>query len=306
MKWRIDDVPVFVAVVERGGITAAAQALAMPKSSVSKSITRLEHDLGVRLLDRNSRRVRVTSEGEAFFRQCQRIMDEIGETDAVMTGLTMVPRGRLTVATPPAFCQEVLAPHLADFHRRYPEIELDLVVTSHAVDMLGDQFDVAVVVGVQADSEFTQKSLLGGRLIWIAAPAYVAANDIGRDATDLLRHVQICERRYVARPLALKQDHQTLRLDVGPRAIRVNDPLAVREAVVHGAGVSFLPERYCRDLVRAGRLTKVGTEVEFDTSASILSAVFPSRRLVSARTRAFLDFLEEICAPLADADRRRA
>ena len=296
MKWRIDDIPVFHAVVETGGMTAAGAALGMPKSSVSKSIARLEHDIGVRLLDRNSRRVRVTREGETFFQQCHKILDQVSETDAIMTGLAGVPSGRLSVALPPAFCEEVLAPKIAEFLHRYPGIELELEATARPIDMLAERFDIAVVVGVQSDSELAQKVLIGGRLIWVTSPAYQAAHDVAGDIVSLSKHIMICERRYGDRTLTIKQHGHLTRFDVDPRVTRVNSPLAVRQAVLHGAGVSFLPDRYCNDLVREGRLLEIGEGVQFDTRAAELTAIFPSRKLLSSRTRAFLNFLEDICA----------
>ena len=296
MKWRIEDVPVFHAVVESGGMTGAAQTLGIPKSTVSKSISRLEHDLGLRLFDRNSRRVRVTRDGELFFGQCQKILDQISETDAVMTGLAGVPSGRLSVAVPPAFCEEILAPRIPEFRRRYPLIELDIEATTRAVDMLADRFDVAVVVGEQEDSEFAQKILIGGRLIWVTSPAYDADHEIGDELRAIERHLAICERRYGDRTLAVKQHGHVVRFDVAQHVTRINNPLAVRQAVVHGAGVSFLPARYCIDFIRDGRLLEIGKGVVFDTRAAQLTAIFPSRKLLSSRARVFLDYLAELSA----------
>jgi DNA-binding transcriptional LysR family regulator len=304
MKWRIEDIPIFHAVVEAGGMTGASRALGMPKSSVSKSVARLEHSLGVRLFDRNSRRVRVTREGEMFFQQCQKILDQVTEADAVMTGLASIPSGRLSVALPPAFCEEILAPKLAEFHRRYPRIELDVEATTRPIDIIADRFDIAVVVGVQDSSELASKVLSGGRLIWVTSPSYLSAHDVGDDLRSLEHHLMVCERRYGDRTLTIKQHGHLVRFDVGPQVARINSPLAVRQAVAHGAGISFLPERYCAELLGEGRLVEIGTNVVFDTRAAQLTAIFPSRKLISSRGRAFLDFLEEIyTGPPAIADR---
>jgi DNA-binding transcriptional LysR family regulator len=295
MKWNIDDVPVFRAVVEQNGITAAAERLGKPKSTISKTVSRLEQALGVRLLDRNSRNLRVTGEGETFYRQCLGIMEQVDEADAVMSGLTAAPSGRLSVALPPAFCQEILAPHLGAFRRQYPQIDLDLTVTSQPVDILRDQYDLAVVVGAQEDSDLTARTLLAGRLVWIASPAYAAANEIGDTVETLRPHIQLCEKRYAARRFAVHENSRKTGLDLGHGIIHVNDPLAIREAVIRGAGVSFLPDRYCAAQLTSGELVEVCKHIGFDISASTLSAVFPSRRLMSGKTRAFLEFLERVC-----------
>lgn len=301
MKWRIDDVPMFRAVIERGGITAAAATLGVPKSTVSKAVGRLEHGLGVRLLERNSRKVRVTAEGEAFYHHCQLIMDQVAEADARMAGLTSVPGGRLAVALPAAFCQEILAPRLAMFRQRYPGIALDLVVPRNTVDILGEPFDVAIVVGPQPDSDFTRKTLLGGRLIWVTSPAYRDANRIGGRVEDLVAHIHVCETRYAGHPLPVRCDGAAATIALPETTIRVNDPIAVRQAVLGGAGVSFIPDRYGARQLASGALVEVCRHIAFDISASALSAVFPSRHLLSARVRAFLDFLDEVCRDDADA-----
>lgn len=295
MKWSIDDVPIFCAVVEQNGITAAANRLDMPKSTISKAVSRLEQALGVRLLDRNSRNLRVTEEGRTFYNQCLLIMEQVDEADALVAGLTSVPSGRLSVALPPAFCQEILAPHLGTFRSRYPRIDLDLNVTSQPVDILRDQFDLAVVVGTQEDSELTTRTLLAGRLVWVTSPAYLAENEIGDTVDTLQPHIQLCEKRYAARKFTVHERERKSQLGLGRGIIHVNDPLAVRKAVIRGAGVSFLPDRYCAAQIASGDLVEVCEHIRFDISASTLSAIFPSRRLISGKTRAFLEFLDDVC-----------
>lgn len=295
MRWNIDDVPVFVAVVEQNGVTAAARFLDRPKSTISQSITRLETALGVRLLERNSRKVRVTSEGETFYRQCQTIMDQVREADATMAGLTAVPSGRLSVATPPAFCQEFLAPNLTAFRHAYPEIDLDLTITTAKVDLLREQFDLAIVVGAQEDSELISKALLTGRLLWVTSPAYRATNDLGKTPEELVSHIQICEKRYGTRRFPVSIDGKHTHIDLSRNIIHVNDPVSVRAALLQGGGISCLPDRYCDKHLKSGELVEVFGHIRFDVSSSALSVVYPSRRLVSARTRAFLGFLDKVC-----------
>ena len=296
MRWTIDDVPVFVAVVEQDGVTAAARALDMPKSTVSKALSRLEEALGLRLLERNSRNLRITSEGETFYRQALLIMDQVREADAAMAGLNAVPSGRLAAALPPALCQEIVAPNIAGFRKAYPDVDLDLIVTSHGVDLLRDQVDVAVVVGAQEDSELIARTLYAGPLVWVASPAYLAANPPGDGIGDLLAHVRICEKRYGVPRLPVHVRGEAAHVDLARGVIHVNDPLSVRGAVIGGAGISPLPELYCRRQLREGSLVEVAKHVTFDLSASVLSVVFPSRRLMSPRIRVFLEFLDRVVA----------
>ncbi|GAB4361031.1 MAG: LysR substrate-binding domain-containing protein [Oricola sp.] len=296
MRWNINDVPVFVAVVEQKGVTAAAQALSMPKSTVSKALARLEEALGLRLVDRNSRSLRVTAEGETFYRQALLIMEQVREADAAMAGLSAVPSGRVVAALPPAFCQEMVAPNLPAFRRDYPEIELELIVTTHGIDLRRDQVDVAVVVGPQEDSELISRSLYSGPLLWVTSPSYLRDNPLGRTPEQLLRHVQLCEKRYGTSRMPVQVDGQAGFVDLTHGITHVNDPLTVRRAVLGGAGVSPLPELYCRQQLREGSLVAVAGHIAFDLSASALSVVYPGRRLISPRIRAFLAFLDQVVA----------
>jgi DNA-binding transcriptional LysR family regulator len=294
MDWSIDDVPVFVAVVEHNGITAAARYLEIPKSTVSTSLTRLEAGLGVRLVDRNSRNLRMTEDGEIFYRHAKQILEQVDETAAIMSGLTSVPSGRLVVALPMAFGREVVAPRLKLFKDRFPLVDLDIIITSHPVDVVRDRVDLAVVIGELHDSDVIVKPLCRGGLVWVASPDYARSHELTGGLDDLLGHIQICEKRYSDGRVPVRIGGHKRFLPIARSVIRVNDPTVVREAVILGCGVSFLPRRYCGAALEQGRLVEVFDTVHFDIEASTLSAVYPSKRLLSGRTRAFLDFLAEI------------
>lgn len=295
MKWSLDDVPVFLAVVEHGGIAAAARALGWPKSTVSTALTRLEHGLGLRLLDRLSRSMRLTAEGESFRRQAQLIVDQAREADALMAGFGVVPAGRLAVALPPAFVQEKVAPRLAAFHAQYPGIELDMVITAQGAELLRDRVDLAVVVGQLEDSEWVSRSLLTGELIWVASPQWLAGHTLGETLADVRAQIQICETRYALRRMPVHVHGVPQWLDLARGISHVNHPLVVRRAVMCGAGVSMLPRHYCAESLAEGRLVQILPHIRFDLASSRLTVVYPSRRLLSPRVRVFLDFLADCC-----------
>ncbi|NDY93876.1 LysR family transcriptional regulator [Ideonella sp. TBM-1] len=306
MRWQLDDLPVFLAVIEQGGVTAAARHLGWPKSTVSSAVTRLEQALGLRLLDRVSRRLRVTAEGEAFARQAQLIVEQAREADALMAGLGAAPAGRLAVALPPALTQERVAPRLAQFKARHPQVELDIVVTTHGESLLGKRVDLAVVVGQLDDSERVCRPLLSSPLLWVASPAWAqahpppAAGSAGPPEAELalLRaQVQLCETRYAQRRLPVHVRGEPATLDLSRGCSHVNDPLVVRRAVMAGAGVSVLPRHYCEAPLAEGRLVEVFPHITFELQAAQLSVVYPGRRLLSPRVRVFLEFLTECCAP---------
>ena len=296
MRWRLDDLTFYCAIVEAGGITGGAQKLDCPKSTLSKALARLEHDLGIRLIERSSRRLRITAEGDAFYARASEILDLARNADSMMQGLRAVPSGRVRLAVPAAFCREILAPCLPDFARSYPGIALDILTNTPMSDAFADSCDLAVVVGMQPDSTLIQKVLLAGRLIWIASPAYARAHALGPDTTPDFSHVALCESRYGQAPLELHIDTQACRHELGRHVMRVNDPLSVRAAVEAGMGVSFLPERYCHDALRTGTLVQLWHQARFDHEAARMAVVYSGQRLLAPRFRAVVDFLENICA----------
>lgn len=294
MKWRIDDVPIFAAIVEQNGLSAAARTLGLSKSTVSSALARLEQALGFRLFVRNSRNIRLTPEGQTFYRQALLILEQVREADATAAGLSSEPAGQLAVALPPAFAQEVVAPRLAQFADRYPEVELEIIVTAQGIDPLRDRIDVAVVVGPLQDSDLISRTLLSGHLAWVTSPAYLEKNNIDPTPEGLRKHVQLCETRYGLAKMPVHAAGTATYIDLLTGITHVNDPLVVRQAVIGGAGLSPLPELYCRKPVSDGTLVAVGSEVTFDLSASILSVVYPHRMLMSPRLRAFVDFLSDV------------
>jgi len=295
MKWQLDDLPVFLAVLEQGGISAAARTLGLSKSSVSVALTRLEHSLQLRLLDRSTRSLRVTTEGEVFYRQALLIMEQAREADALMAGLGAAPSGKLRVALPPAFCYEMVAPHLACFRQRYPGVQLEIVVTSHGAAQVRESADLAVVVGPLEDSELVSRTLLSTALIWVASPTWLAQHTLGVSLPEISAQVQICESRYALRRLPVHVDDAPGQLDLESGIIHVNNPLVVRRVVLGGAGLSVLPRHYCVQHIAQGSLVEVLQHIRFDLVASRLTAVYPGRKMLSPRVRAFLEFLVELC-----------
>lgn len=296
MKWNMADLPVFVAVVEKGGISAAARSLRMPKSSVSRFVQRLEDDLQIRLLERNSRQMRMTSEGEIFYKHCQLVMEQIEAADAHMNGLTHTPSGELTVSLPMAFSRLVLAGNLHRFYRQYPDVQLKIQVTPGVVDLIGEHIDLAVQVGELPDSELIAVPLFETHLAWVASPKTHRANQSFQSVEKLLEQVQICERRYNGRPLPVRVQGERHRIEIDAQ-IETTDPIMVRDSVIAGLGIGLMPYLYCREAIAAGDLVEVGREFAVEEVAKA-SAVYTSRRMLSAKTRLFIDFLRELSGEL--------
>ncbi|MFY0664234.1 MAG: LysR family transcriptional regulator [Natronospirillum sp.] len=292
MKWNIADLPIFAAVVEHQGISSAARALRMPKSSVSRFVQRLEDDLQVRLLDRNSRHVHTTAEGEVFYKHCKLILEQVEAADAQMNGITSQPNGLLTVSLPMAFSREIVAGKLHRFSKAYPDVELNIQITPNQVNLLGDHIDVAVQVGDLPDSEMIAVTLFESPLIWVASPAFLKTIPFPRALDELLDNVHICEQRYHNKPLMVRHDDKLLPLSIGGE-IETTDPIMVRDTVIAGSGISVLPYIYCREEIAQGKLRQVGHDWQIEPMAKA-SVVYTSRRMLSARTRVFIDFLKTL------------
>lgn len=292
MQWNIADLPIFAAVVEQGGVTSAAAELRLPKSSVSRYLNRLETDLNMRLFERNSRKMRLTQEGEIFYKHAQLILEQVASADAQMNGLSNTPRGELSVSLPMAFSRLVVARHLPEFHRRYPDIHVKITVNPKPVDLIGEHIDIAVQVGELPDSDYIAVPLTLQRLIWVAHPEIADQIIDVKDLTELISAIKISEKRYNQTPLKVKFNNNSEHITLNA-AIETTDPIMVKDCVLSQLGVGLLPSIYCRDELNSGALIEVATNVVLVETARA-SAVYTSRRMLSARTRVFIDFLKEI------------
>lgn len=294
MKWNLDDLPVFLSIVEQGGISVAANILGMPKSTVSTTLSRLERSLGVRLIDRSSRNLRITTEGEFFYKEAKKIVEQALITDTRMADLATTPKGRLRVALPPAFCEEFVVPHLLNFQLKHPEIDLEIIITSQGIELIRDQVDIAVVVGQLEDSELISLPLIHAELIWVTSPKWMSKNSIPCTVSELSQHIQICETRYALRRLPVNIDKNLEFLDLSHGVMKINHPLIIRNMLINGEGISMLPRHYCVDSIFRGKLIQVLTHFKLRLSSSQLTAIYSSKRLMSPRIRVFLEFLKTI------------
>lgn len=291
MKWNIDDLPVFLALCETQGVRAAAARLNMPKSTVSRCLTRLEEKLDLRLIDRNTRQFRLTAEGERFLPHAQQIMDQVAAADEAISGLRHKPGGSLKIAMPMAFSREVIGGRLAEFNARFPDIRLEVLVTSQQVNLLIEDIDVALAVGPFEDSELNSQKIVETPLIWVASPGYAAQFDWADQLAALRSHIKFCERRYKSRRLGLKGQHGRQYLDTSA-AMSINDPILLREVIMQGGGVGLMPELYCRNPLRSGALVQICTAIIPEPRAQIV-ALTASRRLYPQKMRVFVDFAKQ-------------
>lgn len=296
MKWNIDDLPVFVAVAEMRGVTGAAKRLNMPKSTVSRTLSRLENDLEVRLFNRNTREFHLTAEGVVLFQHAQVVMDHVKATDEAVAGLRHTPSGALKVSMPMAFSRHIIGGQLVEFTKRYPEVRVQLMVTPHSVNLMREDLDLAFVVGLPDNSDVVAKKILTSPLIWVASQDYAQQNQLETGLSDLQAHLLYCERRYQLPDLQLRDQNGRHALDMSD-LMSVNDPLILKQIIADGGGVSLLPKIYCQDELQSGTLVELFHDVQTDERAEVY-ALMPSLRLQPQKARLFIEFVEEIVATI--------
>jgi DNA-binding transcriptional LysR family regulator len=280
---------VFATVVEAASFTEAARRLGLSKAAVSKTVARLEERLGARLLNRTTRRLALTEVGSAFFESCQRILTEAEEAERQVGQLNAQPRGTLRVNAPMSFGVTHLAPLLADFLGPHPDLSVDLTLNDRFVDLVEEGFDVAVRIGELADSSLIARRLATSRRVLVAAPSYLAARRRPLSLDDLKDHELL--------GYSYQQSGDSWRFagPNGPRMVplrprvRANNGDALRQAAIGGLGIALLPTFIVAGDCGAGTLVELA--VDADLSDIAIYAVYPHSRHLSAKVRAFIDYL---------------
>ena len=286
----------FVRVVDAKGFSAAAPALGLTPSAVSKLVTRLEARLGVRLLQRTTRALHLTQEGDAFYESARRIVDDIETLESRIVDGRGAPQGLLRVTTSLAFATHQLTPILAEFLARYPAIQFALLPTDRLVDMVEEGVDIAIRIGRLADTSFMARRIGEDKRVICASPDYLARHGTPRRPQDLLRHECILsrERAYLNR--------WSFRIEDEIREIAVGGRLAVDEGdtqlqlALQGIGIVRLTRLTVAQAVRAGRLVSLLPDFSAEQPLPI-NAVYPHRRHLAPKVPAFVDFLIEKFTP---------
>ncbi|MDP4795355.1 MAG: LysR substrate-binding domain-containing protein [Rhodospirillales bacterium] len=287
----LEGMTVFAAVVEAESFTGAARSLRNSKAAVSTQIQKLEDRLGVRLLNRTTRRLSLTDEGRAFYDHCRRILDEAREAADALDSLNTVPRGLLRVNAPMSFGILHLGSAIADFMQSYPEIEIDLVLNDRQIDVVEDGFDLAIRIARLPDSSLIARRLAPCRILVAASPSYWDRRGRPGHPSELKDHDALIYD-YLSEPDTWTFNGPDGRISVNVQGrIRANNGEVLLQAAKQGLGVCLTPTFFCSDEVKNCSLETVLSEFE-DHSVSIY-AVYPHRRHLSPRVRAFVDFLAE-------------
>ncbi|MBR1218376.1 LysR family transcriptional regulator [Bradyrhizobium sp. U87765 SZCCT0131] len=290
---RSGEMEVFVRVVDLGGFSAAARSFRMTPSAVSKLVARLESRLGVRLVNRSTRKLQLTPEGTAYYDRAMRILEDIDTAEReATTGAT--PRGRLRVNTSVPFGLHRLLPLLPGFMQRYPDVHVDVALTDTVVDLLEERADVAIRVGPLRESRLLARKLGESAMVVVAAPSYLARHGTPRSPQDLEHHNMLgfCFTKQIEGwPF---RDSKGGHVSIHPAGnALVSDGEAMQRLVAAGLGLARLTRFHVQADIDAGRLVPV-LESHNPGDLETVHAVFVGHGgQLPARVRAFLDYLVE-------------
>ena len=287
-----NDLVLFAHVVDDGSFTKAALRLGLPKSTVSRRVAALEGRLGERLLLRTTRKFAVTDFGHSVLDHARQVAIEVAAAASLAEHRQAEPSGRLRVSMPADFANLILATLLAEFVAKYPAIALELDLSPRRVDLIGENFDVALRMGELPDDA----SLAARRLAVFthglyASPAYVERRGRPSEPEALMEHdaLHLLARTGEPTPWALSRGEQRWE-GIPPARATANSPELLQRLARAGAGIAVLSDHFVEPYVRAGELLPVLDDWSLPSVTSW--AVFPGRRLMPARTRVFLDTLQ--------------
>lgn len=292
----ISDWAVFARAAELGSLSAAGRDLRLSAAVVSNHLAKLEKHLGVRLLNRTTRRVSMTEEGEIFYGHCTRILKEIETVEAAVTAGREQPRGAVTITAPVGFGRRHIAPFVPRFTALYPDIQLRLHLSDRLTDLVESGTDLAVRIADLKSFSFIARKLAPNRRILVASPAYLEAQGEPSEPDDLMRHNCL-----LLRFPGSQQYQWTLEGAGGPRSLSVSGSMdsdngeVLTDWCLEGAGIALKSLWEVGEDIAAGRLKVVLPESP--PTGHAIYAVYPGGRLLPPRVRAFIDFLAQLYKP---------
>ena len=285
----LDGVAVFVAVINSGSFTAAAEMLARSTSYISKQITRLEKRLGSRLLNRTTRTISLTDAGRAYFERCSQIVIDAENAERSINQLQESPRGLLRVNAPVSFGSMYILDHLPEFMQLYPEVKLEVEFNDRLIDVVGEGYDVVIRVGETRDSNLVARKFTSTKSVTVASPEYLKRRGRPQQAEDLLQHETI-SYSLLPSPAVWEyvKDGKRYNINTNSRVMCNSAEIEVVMAL-QGIGITRLPLFACEQEVANGDLLIILEDYEQPERG--VYAVYPHRQYLTAKVRAFVDFI---------------
>ena len=291
MKATSEELSIFVAVVESGSFSRAADQLELANSAVSRSVKKLEMKLGVTLLNRTTRQLSLTEEGERYFRRVQQILQEMAAAENELMETRQSPRGLLRIDAATPVMLHLLMPLIKPFRERYPEVTLSLISSETFINLIERKVDVAIRAGTLTDSTLRARPLFYSRRKIIASPEYLAQFGMPQCAEDLQDHICLgfSETESLNKWPVAQADG--LRYDITP-GITSNSGETLKQLCLTGNGIACLSDYMINKEIAEGKFVELLTDRLLPVEMPF-SAVYYSDRAVSSRIRAFIDFLSE-------------
>jgi DNA-binding transcriptional LysR family regulator len=303
---RFDALQAFARVVEAGSFTKAAQTLHMSKTTVTQLVQQLEARLRVKLLHRTTRQVKITPDGAAYYERVVRLLADLEDADTSLSSALAAPKGRLRVDVPSPLARFILMPALPAFHERYPDIQIDMGVSDRVVNLIGDNVDCVLRGGEVTEPSLVVRHVGDLRLGVYAAPAYLQRagqpthpgelQDTHHRTVGFLR-----SRSGTVAPIAMQRDGEQLEIH-GRHVVAVDDGNAYLAAGLAGMGVLWLPQYMVQAHVAQGELLPLFEDWQFNPMPMYVA--YPPNRHVSAKLRAFMDWVVDLMAQHAPVVRQ--
>ena len=289
-----NDLLLFARIVEAGSFSLAAQRLDLPKSTVSRRISLLEASLGERLLQRTTRRLMLTEFGTSLLEHARKVADEVEAAGALAQHRQAAPSGKLRISVAHDFANVGMTELIARFAERYPAVSLELDLSPRRVDLVAEGFDIAIRMGdLPEDSTLAARRVALERMGVYAAPSYIARRGLLEHPDDLLQHDVLCilSRSGGPVPWVLQRGKVEWKRELRAR-LTANSPELLARIASSGMGIAASSDLFVASYLQKGELVRVLPEWEMPTATGW--AVFPGRRLMPAKTRVFLDMMEEM------------
>ena len=285
----------FVRVVETGSFARAADSLQLPRNSVTKLVQALEAHLRIKLLNRTTRRVSATNDGVTYYERMSRLLEEWDEVEDELARSLSHPRGRLRVDMGTAVASLLLIPTLAQFHARYPDVQIDIGATDRPVDLVGERVDCVIRAGSVTDPSLIARQLGSLPQMACAAPGYLQAHGVPVHPDDVEEGHQLIRSMYAGsnrqQPIVLERDGESVTLK-GRHFVSVNEAGALLSATLSELGIMHGPSFICGRHVDSGALVRVLEN--WRAPAIPIYIVYPANRHLSARVRVFVDWMLEL------------
>lgn len=282
------DLRAFVRIAELRSVSAAARALDAPKSSVSRSLAKLEGAVGAVLVERSTRRLRLTDAGTLLHPHALRILNDVDEAENALGSFASEPRGTLRVNAPFTFAVGLLAPMLSGFRARYPHVRVVLTIDNRTIDVQAEDVDLVVRIGTLADSGLISRRLATMQLWTCASPSYLEARGVPASIDDLKRH-DLLDRADRSTTWSFTTDaDQDTAIEFQPVMV-VPEPSAMLAVLTGGGGIARLPDFLAGPAIVRGELVRILPHLR--PEAVDVHAVYPSHRSLSAKVRVFIDML---------------